>query len=84
MSKGRRYNNEGQLNYKKVFAVVIAIVVIIMFIVIITKALTNEKENTNTKAIDYYALYADNAWGIVDSNGNTVINPMYQEIRYLI
>ena len=35
MSRGRRYNEEGQLNYVKVFAVLIAVVVIIMCIVMI-------------------------------------------------
>lgn len=84
MSKGKRYNNEGQLNYKKVFAVVIAIIVMIMFIVIIKKALTDEKAGENTKIVDYYALYKDNAWGIVDSTGNTVIEPMYQEMLIVI
>ena len=82
MSKGKRYSSEGQLNYKKVFAVGIAIIVIIMFILIMTKAISKEK--TETKLVDYYALYADNAWGIVDSEGNKVINPMYQEMIIVV
>ena len=82
MSKGKRYNNEGQLNYKKVFAVIIAVVVIIMFIFIMTEAISKEKKET--KAVDYYALYADNAWGIVDSDGNKVIEPMYQEMIIVV
>ena len=77
MSKGKRYSNEGQLNYKKVFAVIMAIIVIIMFIIIINKSLKEEEIGENTKMVDYYALYQNNAWGIVDTNGNTVINPMY-------
>ena len=31
MSRGKRYNDEGKLNYTKVLAVLIAIIVIIMF-----------------------------------------------------
>ena len=84
MSKGKRYSNEGQLNYKKVFAVIMAIIVIIMFIVIIKKSLTEENDIENITAIDYYALYQDNAWGIIDSKGNKVIEPMYQEMIIVI
>lgn len=80
MSRGRRYSGEGQLNYTKVFAVVIAIVVIIMCIVIIKNLFSKAKETTETVQTDYYALYADNKWGILDSTGKTVIEPMYQEM----
>lgn len=84
MSKGKRYNNEGQLNYKKVFAVIMAVVVIIMFIVIIKKTLTEETNVENPKLVDYYTLYQNNAWGIIDSKGNKVIDPMYQEMLIVI
>lgn len=84
MSKGKRYSNEGQLNYKKVFAVIMAIVVMIMFIVIIKKSLTKETNGADTIVVDYYALYQDNAWGIIDSKGNKVIDPMYQEMLVVI
>ena len=39
MSRGRRYSGEGKLNYKKVFAVIIAIIVFIMAIFIIKNIL---------------------------------------------
>ena len=35
MSKGKRYETEGQLNYQKVFAVIIALIVLVMFVIII-------------------------------------------------
>ena len=35
MSRGRRYETEGKLNYQKVFAVIIAIIVIAMVVMII-------------------------------------------------
>ena len=35
MSKGRRFNDEPKLNYKKVFAVIIAIIVFIIAIIVI-------------------------------------------------
>lgn len=79
MSKGRRYSGEQKLNYKKVFAVIIAIIVIIMGIVIVKKLITKAKQTTILVA-SYYSLYADNKWGILNSKGETVIEPMYQEM----
>ena len=39
MSRGKRYETEGKLNYQKVFAVIIAIAVLIMFIFIVKNVL---------------------------------------------
>ena len=84
MSKGKRYDREGQLNYKKVFAVIIAFIVIIMIIIMIKNLLSKKQDKQETKVVDYYALYANDAWGIVDSTGNTVIEPMYKEMLIVI
>ena len=54
MGKGKRYETEGQLNYQKVFAVIIAIVVIVMFIFII-KGVFSSTEATNEN-YEYFAL----------------------------
>ena len=80
MSKGRRYSEDQHLNYTKVFAVIIAVIVIIMCIVIVKNLLSKQKETIEQQAKDYYALYTDDKWGIIDSAGNTVIEPMYQEM----
>ena len=80
MSRGRRYSEDQHLNYTKVFAVIIAIVVIIMCIVIVKNLLSKQKEKIDEQSKDYYALYTDDKWGIIDSTGNTVIEPMYQEM----
>ena len=61
MSKGRRYDREAKLNYKKVFAVIIAIIVIIIAIIAIKKLFTKAK---NTKTIEKNVNY------IVDGNPN--------------
>ena len=47
MSKGRRYSEEGQLNYVKVFAVIIAILVIWMCTSIIKNIFSRGKETTS-------------------------------------
>ena len=80
MSKGRRYSEDQHLNYTKVFAVIIAILVIAMCIVIVKNLLSKQKESIDEQSKDYYALYTDDKWGIIDSTGNTVIEPMYQEM----
>ena len=84
MSKGRRYDGEAKLNYKKVFAVIIAIVVIIIAIVAVNKLLTKAKNTKPLDKISYFAVYSDNKWGILGSNGETIVNPMYQEMPIIV
>jgi len=78
MSRGRRYEPEGKLNYQKVFAVIIAIAVVVMFIFIM-KNVINEREKV-TKDYEYFALYSANKWGVINQNGEEVIAPSYQEM----
>ena len=84
MSRGKRYSGEKHLNYKKVFAVIMAFVVIIMAIVIIKNTVTKAKETTNLTSVSYFKLYQDDKWGIIDSTGNIVIDPMYQEMIVIV
>ena len=84
MSKGKRYDDEERLNLKKVFAVIIAIVVIIIAGIMIKKLLTKAKNTKPVEALNYYALYQDNKWGIVGTDGQIVITPMYQEIPIVV
>lgn len=79
MSRGRRYD-EPKLNLKKVFAVILAIIVVIMFIFIIKGLLTKDKEQGKITSKDYFASYKDNKWGVIDSNGQNVIDPSYLEM----
>ena len=82
MGKGKRYNgDEPKLNVKKVIAVIIAILVIIMFVGIIIK-LANPSEDTTEKnvALLYYTVFEDNKWGVINSSGDTVIAPSYDEM----
>ena len=79
MSRGRRYE-EPKLNIKKVFAVIVAIIVVIMFVFIIKGILTKDKEQTKISSKDYVAIFQDNKWGVLDSSGNIVIDPSYEEM----
>ena len=78
MARGKRYDTEAKLNYQKVFAVIIAIVVIIMFIFIIKNVLKEREEIT--KEHEYFALYANNKWGVINQEGKEVITPSYREM----
>lgn len=79
MSKGKRYE-EPKLNLKKVFAVILAIIVVIMFIFIIKGILTKDKEQVKITSKDYAVIFQDNKWGVIDSNGNVIIDPSYEEM----
>ena len=78
MSRGRRYETEGKLNYQKVFAVIIAIAVLIMFIFIMKNVLKEREKITGDN--EYFALYTQNKWGVINQNGEEVITPAYQEM----
>ena len=84
MSKGKRYDNEAKLNYKKVFAVIIAIVVVIVAIIAVKKLFTKAKNTKTLEKSDYFALYSENKWGIINSNGEIAVSPMYQEMPIII
>ena len=78
MARGKRYETEGKLNYQKVFAVIIAIAVVIMFIFIIKNVLKEREEIT--KDYEYFALYEQNKWGVINQEGEERLQPSYQEM----
>ena len=84
MSSGKRYSNEPKLNYKKVLAVIIAMIVIIIAIIAIRNILTKAKNTKPVQLLNYFALYQEGKWGILGSNGEIVIEPMYQEMIIVV
>lgn len=79
MSRGKRYE-EKKLNKKKVFAVILAIIVVIMSVLIIRDALTGDVTRTRTSGKSYFSAYKNNKWGVIDENGDIVIEPSYEEM----
>ena len=79
--KGRRFDDERHLNWKKVAAVIIAVLVIAMFVVG-TKELLKQSPKTNEKAfsIGYFPIYENNLWGVIDTKGNVIVQPAYEEM----
>lgn len=82
MSKGKRYNGERQLNMKKVVGVFVVILLIILFIVGIKKILKADKDTMASKNIPlaYYPVFSNGNWGVINSSGDTVIEPAYAEM----
>lgn len=78
-SRGKRYTNESKLNYAKILAVIIAFAVIIMFGIAIKKLLSYDITKYTAKK-EYFALYAENKWGVINSLVETVIEPSYAEM----
>ena len=80
MNRGRRYEGERKLNMKKVFAVIIAFIVIVMFIIEIKKLMTpNNDEQAKDVPLRYFPVYTDNKWGVINSKGEIIIEPTYDE-----
>lgn len=80
MSRGRRFDGEPKLNIKKVVAVLIAIAVIVMIVVMVWNLLKKGNDKGKITSNSYYASFKDNKWGVIDSSGNNVIDPSYQEM----
>lgn len=79
-ARGRRYDTEAKLNKKKVVAVIIAIIVLIMFIIIINSIISGGKDNAVISGTSYFTIFKDNKWGVINSKGEIVIDPSYQEM----
>ncbi len=77
-AKGNRYSEEGKLNYSKVLAVIIAIIVVVVFVMALTQLLKMDIIPKNGN--EYYALYEQEKWGVIDNKGNIVISPSYAEM----
>lgn len=83
MGKGKRYDGQEKpkLNIKKVISLIVAIIVIIMVITSLKNSLTNS-EDTSTKQVnvEYFPVYTEGKWGVIDTNGDIVITPEYDEM----
>lgn len=80
-TRGRRYNGEKKLNMKKVLAVIITVLVIIMFVIGIKEILKGDaRTNEKLFPLAYYTIYENGKWGVIDTKGNTIVEPSYEEM----
>ena len=63
MSKGRRYDDEAKLNYKKVFGVIIGLVVIVMMIVTIIGLIRGQIGSDRQQEVSFYSSYYSRRMG---------------------
>ena len=79
--RGRRYDrNEPKLNFKKVIGVILAIAVLIMIIVSIVNIVKDSEDKVEVKSYTYYTAYENGKFGVINDNGEIVINNEYDEI----
>lgn len=78
-NRGRRYD-EPKLNKKKVLAVILAFIVVLMFIFVIKGILEKGAEQGRISTKNYFAVYQNNKWGVIDETGKIVIDPSYAEM----
>ena len=82
MSRGKRYDDEPKLNIKKVIATILVLLVLIMGIIMIVKFAKNKDKKVEAMniPISYKTVYTKNKWGVINSKGEYVISPTYDDM----
>lgn len=82
MSRGKRYNGDRKLNMKKVIGTAIIFIAIILCIIGISKILKVDKNTLASKNIElnYIPMFSNGNWGVINSSGETIIEPAYSEM----
>lgn len=78
-SRGRRYDDEPKLNLKKVIGVIVALAVIIMIIISIVNIVKDSDKKVEVKNYSYYTVYENGKFGVINNDGEIVIEPSYDE-----
>ena len=79
--RGVRIDTYGStLNKKKVFATIIAFIVIVMIIISFYRLLSGNENTKNFSTLKAYFPVFEEKWGVIDSDGNIVINMFYEEM----
>lgn len=79
-NRGRRYDEKPKLNFKKVIGVIVALAVIIMVIISIVNIVKNSGKKIEVKNYSYYTAYENGKFGVINNDGETVIQASYDEI----
>lgn len=82
MSRGKRYDGEPKLNIKKVIATALIFAVIIMLIVMGATVPKEAEPKVEVKMVtnSYKAVYTSGKWGVINSKGEIVVSPTYDEM----
>lgn len=79
-SRGRRYDTEPKLNIKKVIGVLVALAVLVMIIFSIINLVKKSGEKVEVKTYTYYTAYDNGKFGVINNDGQVVIDMAYDEI----
>ena len=63
MPRGRRYDDELKLNYKKVFGVIIALAVVVMMIITIVNLIRGGRDSNRNQDLNFYSSYYSRKMG---------------------
>ena len=82
MANGRRYDGRPKLNIKKVIATIFIFTILVAMIFGIISMLGNDSKSVAGKIenIYYYTIYTNGKWGVINSYGDIVIEPSYDEM----
>ena len=71
-----------KLNVKKIVALILAIAVVVMVFFIIKYIFKKDKQVAHTQEANesYFSSYENNKWGVINSKGEDVISPSYEEL----
>jgi hypothetical protein len=79
--RGKRYSEEKKLNYNKILGIAIFVLVIIMFVIGFKKIInTGIDSSGKINTLNYFSAYSNGKWGVINSKGETVIEPQYEEM----
>lgn len=78
-NRGRRYDSEPKLNLKKVAGVILAIAVLIIVVITISNIVKDSGKKVEVKNYAYYTAYKDGKFGVINNEGEIVIEPSYDE-----
>ncbi len=79
-TRGRRYDSKPKLNLKKVIGVIVALAVIVMVIISIINIVKTGKNEIEVKKYSYYTSYENGKFGVINNDGETIIEPTYNDI----
>ena len=80
--RATRYDDGAKLNVKKVIAVIVIFLLILALIFGIRALLKNGSNSLTGKLenVYYYTIYDNGRWGVINSYGENVIDPIYDEM----
>jgi len=78
--KAKRAEEPNKLNIKKVIVVIIAILMVVMFWFSFKNLFSEEKTKEILAVTKYITVFNDSKWGVIDTKGNVIIEPTYDEI----